>query len=466
MSKRNKRKKYKTRNLQPDNVSNSGKDSVTDNDKENKSAESDNGGGESGDRVKGSKRLSRWKKILLICGISVLAIILVLAIVIAAIWHNEISTVASIELIVDAHEENKSAPVYIMDVSGDYYFDKFIEQGGASDDGELIQFVVDNITKGIVPININSPNIGCSSFTCVDADGNRYFGRNYDFSTTTSMIVRTDPGNGRYASISSVDLQFLGITDGVYLDSLMQKLICLAATYAPLDGINEAGVSCGIYMSYQGAEGEVVATDQSTDKPDLTSTTMLRLILDYAGSVDEAVALVSKYDLHDSANTSFHYMVADSTGRSAILEWVAADDATDTDGTKRTLRVYYNDDDSVIGKTEAANEFQYITNFIVTPDYYSGTEDMKGLDRYNEIAAVINPDGTNTEGLMTKEDALEVLKTVGRRRWDSRNGESDSNGITVWSALYDLTNRTVTWVSNEEFDNSDSVFTFDFSYLN
>ncbi len=408
---------------------------------------------------------NRVKKILLITGISLLSLILVIGIVITALWHNEISTVASIKMLVDTNEENKSAPVYMMDVSGDYYFDKFIEQGGASSDDELIQFILDNITKGIIPIDMTSPEIGCSSFTCVDSDGNRYFGRNYDFSTSTAMIVRTNPGDGRYASISSVDLQFLGITDGVPLDSIMQKLICLAATYAPLDGINEAGVSCGIYMSYQGMEDEVVATNQNTDKPDLTSTTMLRLILDYAGSVDEAVELVRQYDLHDSANTSFHYMIADSTGKSAILEWVTATDQTDTDGTKRELKVYYNNNDSILGEREAADEFQYITNFIVTPDYYINDEDMKGLDRYHEIQNTINPDGTNTAGLMTKGGALDILETVGRRKWDSRNGDSDANGITVWSALYDLTNKTVIWVSNEEFDNPDAVFTFDFSYL-
>lgn len=408
---------------------------------------------------------NRVKKILLITGISLLSLILVIGIVITALWHNEISTVASIKMLVDTNEENKSAPVYMMDVSGDYYFDKFIEQGGASSDDELIQFILDNITKGIIPIDMTSPEIGCSSFTCVDSDGNRYFGRNYDFSTSTAMIVRTNPGDGRYASISSVDLQFLGITDGVPLDSIMQKLICLAATYAPLDGINEAGVSCGIYMSYQGMEDEVVATNQNTDKPDLTSTTMLRLILDYAGSVDEAIELVRQYDLHDSANTSFHYMIADSTGKSAILEWVTATDQTDTDGTKRELKVYYNNNDSILGETEAADEFQYITNFIVTPDYYINDEDMKGLDRYHEIQNTINPDGTNTAGLMTKEGALDILETVGRRKWDSRNGDSDANGITVWSALYDLTNKTVIWVSNEEFDNPDAIFTFDFSYL-
>jgi hypothetical protein len=189
------------------------------------------------------------------------------------------------------------------------------------------------------------------------------------------------------------------------------------------------------------------------------------MILDYAGSVDEAVELVKKYDLHDSANTSFHYMVADATGRSAILEWVTATDETDTDGTKRELKVYYNDNDAVLGETEEANRFQYITNFIVTPDYYEADEDKKGLDRYNEIEHKINPDGTNTDGIITRDGALDILETVGRRKWDRRNGESDANGITVWSALYDLTNKTAYWVSNEEFDNPDAVFTFDFSYI-
>ncbi|MGN0169993.1 MAG: linear amide C-N hydrolase [Lachnospiraceae bacterium] len=405
------------------------------------------------------------KKRIRIIGLTLLALVVVLGIAIAALWHNEISTIASIKMLVDSNEENQSAPVYSMDVSGDYYFEDFLEQGGVSNDGELIAFLLDHISKGVIPIHIEAPTIGCSSFTCMDEEGTRYFGRNYDFYTTSGMIVKTNPGNGRYASISSVDLQFLGIKDGAHLDSLMQKVLCLAATYTPLDGINEAGVSCGIYMSYQGEDDAVTATDQTTDKPDLTSSVMLRLILDYAGSVEEAVELVEQYDLHDSANTSFHYMVADSTGKSAILEWVAATDETDTDGTKRELKVYYNDADAVLGKKEGADEFQYITNFIVDPGYYTRDEDRKGLDRYERIEAMINPDGSNTAGVMTEKSALNVLRTVGRRSWDSLYGKSDENAITVWSALYDLTNRSVTWVSNEEFDNPEAVFRFDFSYL-
>lgn len=402
----------------------------------------------------------KLKKILIGIGITLASLVVVLAVVIFIIWHNEIASVASIKMLVEAKEENRSAPVYIMDVKGGYYFDDFIAQGGVSDDQELINFIVQNITKGLIPINIKSKNIGCSSFTAQDLEGNRYFGRNYDFSTTTSIIVRTNPTDGRYASISSADLQFVGITDGVELDSITKKIICLAAPYIPLDGINEKGVACGIYMSYQGPKGNVAATNQQTDKPDITSTTMLRMILDYAASVDEAVELVKKYDLHDSAGTSFHYMVADSTGKSAILEWVGNDDESDVDGSKRELKVYYNDDDAVVGTMEAADNFQYVTNFIVSPDYYKSDKDKGGLDRYEAIQKAVNADGTNSEGIVTQQDCMDILRLVGRRKWDVEHGKTDSNSITVWSALYNLTEKSVTWVSNEEFENPDAVFTF------
>lgn len=400
-------------------------------------------------------------KVLIGVGVAVVAVAAAGVGTLYGIWGKELNSISSIKEIIPAHESNKAGKVYEMTMDGGYYFDEFIEQGGVSNDDDLIQFIVDNITKGIIPISMRAPEVGCSSFTVIDENGNNLFGRNYDFASTSSLILHTNPGNGRHASISSVDLQFLGLGDGI--DGLMDKLTAIAAAYAPLDGMNDAGVSCGIYMSYQGPGDESYSTDQQTDKPDLTSTTMLRMILDYADDVDEAVELVKKYDFHDSANSSFHYMVADASGKSAILEWVneEATDSTDIDGTKRVLKVYYNDKDEMLGEDEAKNNFQYITNFIVTPGYYANEnqEDMKGLDRYNYIKNTINPDGTNSEGKFSKEKSLNLLKDLGRRKWNQTVG-SDSNNITVWSVLYDLDNLEATWISNEEFDEEGSVFTF------
>lgn len=396
------------------------------------------------------------KKILLTV-LAVLVVLLVLAFAgVWAVWHNEISSVASIRMLRERNDDHLDGAVYSMEVKGDFYLDDFVAQGGVSSDTELIQFITDNITHGVVNLNMTAPEIGCSSFTATAENGDALFARNYDFSKTNAMLVFTEANEGRHATISTVDLQFLGIDVDQDMTGLMDKVICLAAPYAPLDGINDAGVSCGIYMTYQGGE-ETVATSQDTDKPDFTSTTLLRLILDYADSVEEAVQIASSYDLHDSANTSYHYMVADSTGKSAILEWTndSAVDTTDNDGSQRTLKVVYNDQDSAIGEREAASNYQVVTNFVLQPGYYDGVpaENKKGADRYDRLYQELQA----TDGVVADEQAaMDILQAVGRRGWDN----DDKNSCTVHSAVYNLTQKTVLWVTNENYDDPGAVFTF------
>lgn len=400
------------------------------------------------------KKKPSLKKILLAVVGVIVALLVVAFAVIYGVWHNEISTVTSIEMLRDRNDEHLDGAVYSMHVKGGFYLDDFIAQGGASNDNELIQFITDNITCGVVDIQMTAPEIGCSAFTSVTPEGDRLFARNYDFSKTNTMVVFTEQNEGRHASISTVDLQFLGVDVDKNMESLMDKIICLAAPYAPLDGINDAGVSCGIFMSYQGGE-KTMPTDQDTDKPDFTSTTLLRLILDYADSVEEAVEIASSYDLHDSANTSYHYMVADSTGKSAILEWTNGTDLTDNDGSQRTLKVFYNDQDSNIGEREAASDYQLITNFILQPGYYddSPAEEKKGADRYDRLYEELQ----KTDALLPDEQAaMDLLQIVGRRSWDN----DDDNGCTVHSVVYNLTDKTALWVPNENFDDPTAVFQF------
>ena len=394
------------------------------------------------------------KKILLTL-LAVLAALLALAAAgVWAMWHNELGTLLSIEMLRESNGEHQDGAVYAMQVKGGFYLDEFVEQGGVKSDDELIAFVTGNITRGLLNIGISAPEIGCSSFTAATKEGDALFARNYDLSKTNTMLVFTEGGEGRHATISTVDLKFLGIDVDRGLESLMDRITCLAAPYAPLAGVNDAGVSCGIYMTYQGGEA-TVATDQNTDKPDFTSTTLLRLILDYAGSVEEAVEIASSYDLHDSAQTSYHYMVADSTGRSAVLEWTAGTDATDNDGAARTLKVVYNDDDSRIGPREAASDWQVVTNFVLQPGYYDGCpeEDKKGADRYDRLYEELG----KTNGVVADEAAaMSILASVGRRGWDN----DDKNSLTVHSAVYNLTDKSLLWVSNENYGDESATFTF------
>ena len=377
------------------------------------------------------------------------ALVIALAVAVFALWHNELATLASFQKLSDRDEAHRDGAVYQIHVSGDYSFDEFLSQGGASNDAELISFVTRSITKGIIPMHIKTSSIACSAFTADTQSGDRVFGRNYDFSATNTAIVYTDPGEGRHASYSTIDLSFLGLDADKDVETVGQKILTLAAPYVPLDGINDAGVSCGIFMSYQG-EGKGTPTDTQTDKPDLTSTTLLRLILDYADSVEDAVALAQQYDLHDSASSCFHYMVADSTGRSAILEWVGTDADHDADGAQRQLNVLWNDTDALSDSAD----WQVVTNFIKTPGYYDGTTaEMKGLDRYEHLAAALR----ETDGIVADKDAaMDLLASVGRRTWNN----DDSNSNTVHSVVYDLTDKSVLWVGNEHY--GEEAYTFEY----
>lgn len=377
------------------------------------------------------------------------ALVIALAVAVFALWHNELATLASFQKLSDRDEAHRDGAVYQINFSGDYFFDEFLSQGGASNDAELISFITRSITKGIIPMHIKTSSIACSAFTADTQSGDRVFGRNYDFSATNTAIVYTDPGEGRHASYSTIDLSFLGLDADKDVETIGQKFLTLAAPYVPLDGINDAGVACGIFMSYQG-EGKGTPTDTQTDRPDITSTTLLRLILDYADSVEDAVALAQQYDLHDSASSCFHYMVADSTGRSAILEWVGTDADHDTDGAQRQLNVLWNDTDALSDSAD----WQVVTNFIKTPGYYDDTTaEMKGLDRYEHLAAALR----ETDGIVADKDAaMDLLASVGRRTWNN----DDSNSNTVHSVVYDLTDKSVLWVGNEHY--GEEAYTFEF----
>ena len=377
------------------------------------------------------------------------ALVIALAVAVFALWHNELATLASFQKLSDRDEAHRDGAVYQINFSGDYFFDEFLSQGGASNDAELISFITRSITKGIIPMHIKTSSIACSAFTADTQSGDRVFGRNYDFSATNTAIVYTDPGEGRHASYSTIDLSFLGLDADKDVETIGQKFLTLAAPYVPLDGINDAGVACGIFMSYQG-EGKGTPTDTQTDRPDITSTTLLRLILDYADSVEDAVALAQQYDLHDSASSCFHYMVADSTGRSAILEWVGTDADHDADGAQRQLNVLWNDTDALSDSAD----WQVVTNFIKTPGYYDDTTaEMKGLDRYEHLTAALR----ETDGIVADKDAaMDLLASVGRRTWNN----DDSNSNTVHSVVYDLTDKSVLWVGNEHY--GEEAYTFEY----
>lgn len=302
-------------------------------------------------------------------------IVVAATILIVAVYRNEISSLSSIKEIMPEDPSHDDGVVLTMDVKGDYYMDELMEQGGVKSDKELIEFATKNLTKGLFDLSIEESNISCSSFTARTKNKDNLFARNYDMKKTHIAIIHTAP-KGKYRSVSTVDLSFLGIKPTDDPEKFAKKINMLAAPYTPLDGINEKGVAVGIYMSYQGPGDEDYPTNINTDKKDLISTLLLRLILDNASNVDEAIEIAKSYDMHDSAGSSFHYMVADSSGRSVVFEYLGKSDKTDTDGSKRELKIIKND-------LNKDNKGQVITNFVIHDGYYEKDDKKFGLDRYD-----------------------------------------------------------------------------------
>ncbi len=210
-------------------------------------------------------------------------------------------------------EDGLSAVCY----EGNYGFDEFLSGGGASTDEEVIRYLAENLLGGL-DLGFAGETFGCSTITVQNPDGKFLFGRNFDWNSCDAMVVLSYPENA-YASVSTVNMDFIrqgagGIT-GLALKA--EEVRTIAALYAPLDGMNEKGLAVSVNMIQDSA-----AIDQNTEKPDITTTTAIRLLLDQAETVEEALELLDRYDMHASMGMTVHFAIADASGNSVAVEYI------------------------------------------------------------------------------------------------------------------------------------------------
>lgn len=194
--------------------------------------------------------------------------------------------------------------LYTMEYVGDYGFDKFIKNGGASNTDDIASFMTNYLKFGCSTISTNSEV--------------KYLARNFDWwsEPCTIMIMRTKPKNG-YASISTVNLNFLNFGKDWKPNTLGNKFMSIGAIYCPLDGMNEKGLVIADLTA-----GDEEITNQNSGKPALTTTTAIRLLLDKAANVDEAIELLGQFDMNSDIGIAHHYAISDLSGRSVVVEYV------------------------------------------------------------------------------------------------------------------------------------------------
>ena len=172
-------------------------------------------------------------------------------------------------------------------------FDEFLSQGGAESDTEVVGFLTRYMLSDTKALSFEGMSFGCSTLSVKNEEGNFLFGRNFDWNTCEAMIVSVVPESG-YASISTVNTDFISMS-GLNMSDLPSSIQAIICLYAPLDGMNEKGLAVSVNMIQDSA-----TISQNTDKPDITTTTAIRLLLDKAANVEEAIDLLEQYDMHAS----------------------------------------------------------------------------------------------------------------------------------------------------------------------
>lgn len=257
---------------------------------------------------------------------------------------------------------------------GDYGFDEFLTQGGASSDSEVVAYLSEHLLSGF-DLGFLGDVFGCSTIAATGFEGEALFGRNFDWNTCEAMVVASVPENG-YASISTVNMDFItqGAGGAVGMALRLDEVRTLAALYAPLDGMNEAGLAVSVNMIQDSAN-----INQDTEKPDITTTTAVRLLLNQAATVDEALALLEQYDLHASMNMMIHFALADKTGRSVVVEYI--DNEMVVTETPVVTNFYLAKGDKYgIGTSQSHERYEILTDSLSSHDSYTIPEMRDALD--------------------------------------------------------------------------------------
>ena len=297
--------------------------------------------------------------------------------------------------------------LYCMTVEGDAGFSDFIEKGGASSADDISDYLSNFLSKGPygkIETKVSVSGFACSALSINNSDKTGILtGRNYDWKECKTMIIKNIPHQG-YASLSTVNLDFIGYGDKYTPIGLINGIKAVAGVYVPMDGINEKGLVVADLMA-----GDEEVTNQNTDKKDLTTTTAIRLLLNKAANVNEAVKLLSEYDMHSDIGTAHHLFISDASGESVCVEWV--------------------------------NSEMIVTSTDVLNNHYL-CEQKKGIGSgelsWKHETILLNAKNSHPDGMSLDE----LTDTM----FDASVAKSDNkDDYTQWTIVFDQKNLSATW---------------------
>ncbi len=224
--------------------------------------------------------------------------------------------------------------------TGDYGFQEFLDQGGASSDQEVIRFLSENQFSQLSGMKYSESAFGCSTISVKGSEGDFWFGRNFDWEHSNAWIVLS--------------------------------------------------------------------------KPDLTTTTAIRLLLNQAANVEEALSLLEQYDIHGSMGMMVHFALADTQDRSVVVEYI--------------------DQEMVVMDTPA------VTNFYLTSGKKNGVGTAQSHTRYEILMKWLG-----NQSLVNMEAIRDVLDSVSKDNF----GEFES---TEWSIVFNQNRGEAYYYHRENYE--------------
>lgn len=294
--------------------------------------------------------------------------------------YGPLRTMASLEKIDDQ-------PLYVMHYQGGYHLDLVARYG--------IQWPVYRQLERLV-----NPD-ACTSFVAFGKENDAVFARNFDWAHPSTLVLFTDPPGG-YAAVATVDMYYLGLNQ---LQEIpwSRRATLLAAPYAIMDGMNE----CGLAISQNAVPGRRMPV--RPDRPTLISNQVMRVVLDRASNVDEALALIDDFNVFFPV-IACHLHLADAAGKSVVVEF--------TEGRMVVLR--------------NTVPWQVSTNFLISEERPYGPRSQ--CRRYSFAYRRLQ----SLQGELSQERAMELLAVTSQRH-------------TVWSVVYNLDSGRILLASGRDY---------------
>lgn len=337
--------------------------------------------------------------------------------------------------------EGDKGRLYEMTYTVDYKLDEALKYEIDGTD-RLLLFVAEHLldVKPQAGSQHLSYNAGCSAFACPDTvTGDFLMGRNFDFNhidpvtkerhMIPAIAVHTAPEGGK-KSVSFVDGQFVEYESGFYTDGKSDLSMLMALPYLLLDGINEDGFAVSV-LKLDG----LPTLQKEPGKKTIFTTVAMRMLLDRASTVDEALAMLKGYNMSMDKypGASYHLFMADAKGDCAIVEYTNPDTGLHPDKME-ILR--------------GADAMRCVTNFYVSPSMADTEHGINKSDHGKKRYEILRESLGKHQYAMTADEAMTLLKNVSQGPDDSQL----STGFTQWSEVFNLTKRTVTMSILREYD--------------